>query len=153
MSHGTEPGFELDPRLASDTVFVADWQLCRVLLMNDARFPWLVLVPRRLALVELDDLDADDHAILMHETRRAMKALRGAVECDKLNIGALGNIVRQLHVHVVARRENDAAWPGPVWGHGAAHRYTPEACEMLFKALRREGIEDFACARNPRHDD
>lgn len=153
MSDDPASGFELDPRLASDTVFVADWQLCRVLLMDDARFPWLVLVPRRLALVELDDLDADDHAILMHEIRRAMKALRGATECDKLNIGALGNVVRQLHVHVVARRESDPAWPGPVWGHGAAHHYTPEARDKLVKALLREGIEDFTCIRDPRHDD
>jgi diadenosine tetraphosphate (Ap4A) HIT family hydrolase len=74
----------------------------------------------------------------MCEITRAMKVLRGVVECDKLNVGALGNIVRQLHVHVVARREGDAAWPGPVWGHGPAHHYLPEARDKLLADLRRE---------------
>ena len=137
MSDDAEAGFELDPRLSADTVFVADWNLCRVLLMDDARFPWLILVPRRAGAVELDDLDENDHAHLMHEVRRAMKVLRGVVECDKLNVGALGNIVRQLHVHVVARRENDAAWPGPVWGAGTPHRYEPAARNALVEQLRR----------------
>lgn len=138
MSHDREAPFELDSRLAGDTVFVADWQLCRVLLMDDARFPWLVLVPRRAGVSELDDLGENDHTRLMHEIRHAMKTLRGVVECNKLNVGALGNIVRQLHVHVVARREGDAAWPGPVWGHGPAHHYLPEARDKLLADLRRE---------------
>jgi diadenosine tetraphosphate (Ap4A) HIT family hydrolase len=77
----------------------------------------------------------------MRETTRAMNALRGVVECDKLNVGALGNIVRQLHVHVVARRKGDAAWPGPVWGHGPAHHYLPEARDKLLHDLRRESRE------------
>jgi len=136
MSDAREAGFELDPRLAHDTVFIADWPLCRVLLMDDARFPWLVLVPRRVGLVELDDLDETDNTRLVHEIRRAMKTLRGVIECDKINVGALGNIVRQLHVHVVARREGDAAWPGPVWGHGPAQRYTQEARDGLIARLR-----------------
>lgn len=136
MSNVREAGFELDPRLARDTVFGADWQLCRVLLRDDARFPWLVLVPRRAGLAELDDLDETDNTRLMHEIRRAMKKLRGLGECDKLNVGALGNIVRQLHVHVVARHQRDAAWPGPVWGHGPAQRYTPEARDGLIARLR-----------------
>jgi len=104
--------------------------------MDDARFPWLVLVPRRVGLVELDDLDETDNTRLVHEIRRAMKTLRGVIECDKINVGALGNIVRQLHVHVVARREGDAAWPGPVWGHGPAQRYTQEARDGLIARLR-----------------
>ena len=136
MSDAREAGFELDPRLAHDTAFIADWPLCRVLLMDDARFLWLVLVPRRVELVELDDLDETDNTRLMHEIRRAMETLRGVVECDKINVGALGNIVRQLHVHVVARREGDAAWPGPVWGHGPAQRYTQEARDGLIARLR-----------------
>lgn len=136
MSDARKAGFELDPRLAHDTAFIADWPLCRVLLMDDARFPWLVLVPRRAALVELDDLDEADDARLVHEIRRAMKALRDVAGCDKLNVGALGNIVRQLHVHVVARRGGDAAWPGPVWGHGPARSYTPEARDGLIARLR-----------------
>ena len=141
MSDDPASGFELDPRLAADTVFVADWKLCRVLLMDDARFPWLILVPRRAGLVELDDLGEDGRARLMHEIRRAMQTLRGAASCDKLNVGALGNIVRQLHVHVVARREGDAAWPAPVWGNGAAQRYAPEMRDRLVEALRDEGCD------------
>ncbi len=136
MSDAREAGFELDPRLAHDTAFIADWPLCRVLLMDDARFPWLVLVPRRVDLAELDDLDETDNTRLMHEIRRAMETLRGVVACDKINVGALGNIVRQLHVHVVARREGDAAWPGPVWGHGPTQRYTPATPEGLIARLR-----------------
>ena len=131
-----EAGFELDSRLASDTAFVADRPLCRVLLMDDARFPWLILVPRRAGMTELDDVDEDDRTLLMQEIQAAMKALRTAVACDKLNVGVLGNIVRQLHVHVVARRVGDAAWPGPVWGHGPAQRYTPEARDALVARLR-----------------
>lgn len=138
MSGTSEAPFELDPRLAKDTVSVADWQLCRVLLMDDAQFPWLVLVPRRAGLVEIDDLDEADRTRLMHEIQRAMKTLRGVVECDKINVGALGNIVRQLHVHVVARRRDDPAWPGPVWGHGPAHHYLPEARDKLVTMLRHE---------------
>lgn len=145
MKPAHEAGFQLDARLAADTVFVADWTLCRVLLMDDAQFPWLVLVPRREGLAELDDLAERERTQLMREVTRAMKMLRGVVECDKLNIGALGNIVRQLHVHVVARREGDAAWPGPVWGHGPAHHYLPEARDKLLADLRREsGAEDTA---------
>ncbi|HEX5953701.1 MAG TPA: HIT family protein [Rhodanobacteraceae bacterium] len=136
MSGAPEAGFELDPRLAHDAAFVADWQLCRVLLMDDARFPWLVLVPRRAGLVELDDLDETGNARLMHEIRRAMETLRGVAGYEKTNVGALGNIVRQLHVHVVARREEDAAWPGPVWGHGPAQRYIPEVRDGLIARLR-----------------
>lgn len=156
MNADQEARFELDPRLARDTVFVADWQLCRVLLMDDAQFPWLVLVPRRADAVELDDLDEHDRTRLMHEIQRAMKTLRAVADCDKLNVGALGNIVRQLHVHVVARRKDDPAWPGPVWGHGPAHHYMPEARDKLVKALYREGydyVEDFICIMRRSHDD
>lgn len=115
----------LDPRLAADTVPVADLALCSVRLMDDARFGWLVLVPRQSALEEVTDLPADQRALMWQEVELAGEALREVFPCDKLNIGALGNIVRQLHVHVVARREGDAAWPGPVWGSGPAAPYTP----------------------------
>jgi diadenosine tetraphosphate (Ap4A) HIT family hydrolase len=138
MNDDREAGFELDPRLARDTVFVADWPLCRVLLMDDARFPWLVLVPRRPGLVELDDLDANERLSLTREVDQAMVRLRLVTPCDKLNVGALGNIVRQLHVHVVARRQDDAAWPGPVWGHGSAQRYTPAQRNALTSRLRTD---------------
>lgn len=130
-------GFTLDPRLAADTAFVADWGLSRVLLMDDARFPWLILVPRREGLVELDDLAPDEQLQLLGEINGAMALLRNAGPCDKLNIGALGNMVRQLHVHVVARREGDAAWPGPVWGSGTAVRRASAARDALVEMLRR----------------
>lgn len=139
MTVDQETQFELDPRLAGDTAFVANWDLCQVRLMDDARFPWLVLVPRRAGAVELDDLDEDDRTRLMHEIQRAMKTLRGMADCDRLNVGALGNIVRQLHVHVVARRKDDPAWPGPVWGHGSAQHYLPAARDKLVADLRRDG--------------
>jgi len=128
-------GFELDPRLAADTRPVARLALCEVRLMDDARFPWLVLVPRRPALVEIADLAEADQRTLWLEVNRAAAALRATAACDKINIGALGNIVRQLHVHVVARREGDEAWPGPVWGHGRAQRYAHDPCERLIECL------------------
>lgn len=115
--------FELDARLAGDTLVVGDLPLCRVLLMRDSRFAWLVLVPRQAGLAEVADLAEADRAALWREVDQAGAALRAVAPCDKLNIGALGNIVRQLHVHVVARVEGDAAWPGPVWGSGKAEPY------------------------------
>lgn len=128
--------FALDPRLAADTAPVAELPLSRLLLMDDARFPWLILVPRRPGLVELADLDRAAQHALLDEVQRVSAALRAAAPCDKLNIGALGNVVRQLHVHVVARRAGDAAWPGPVWGSGAAERYAADAREALLARLR-----------------
>ncbi len=127
--------FVLDPQLTRESVFVADRALCRVLLMDDARFPWLVLVPRRAGLVELFDLDATERALLFDELEQAARALRSIAPCAKLNVGALGNVVRQLHVHVVARREDDAAWPGPVWGHGSRQPYAAGACATRVNAL------------------
>jgi len=128
--------FELDPRLAGDTLVVGDLALCRVLLMRDSRFAWLVLVPRRTGLVEVADLPEDERALLWREVDAAGAALRAVAPCDKLNIGALGNIVRQLHVHVVARREGDAAWPGPVWGSGRPEAYAKGEAEHLADTLR-----------------
>ena len=116
--------FTLHPRLAADTSFIADWPLCRVLLMEDARYFWLVLVPRRDGVTEITDLSAEDRALLMEETARAGEIIKGGA---KLNIGALGNLVPQLHLHVVARRSGDPAWPGPVWGHSPAVAYDDAA--------------------------
>lgn len=129
--------FALDPRLAADTVAVASLPLCEVLLMNDVRYAWLVLVPRRGGLSEITDLAADEQALLWQEVNRATAALRAVAPCDKLNLGALGNIVRQLHVHVVARCIGDAAWPGPVWGSGNTEPYQPTARETLLDDLRK----------------
>ncbi len=127
--------FVLDARLAADSVPVIELPLCSVRLMDDARFAWLLLVPRRPGLSEIHDLDAIGQERLWREIRLASGALRSVAPCDKLNLGALGNIVRQLHVHVVARREGDAAWPGPVWGSGAAEPYAAPARERLVDAL------------------
>jgi diadenosine tetraphosphate (Ap4A) HIT family hydrolase len=129
-------GFVLDPRLAADTVPLARLDLCEVRLMNDARFAWLVLVPQRAGMVETADLTPSERTLLWHEVERAGAALRQTVACDKLNLGALGNIVRQLHVHVVARREGDAAWPGPVWGSGPAEAYPAAIRDSLVQALQ-----------------
>jgi len=128
--------FVLHPRLAADTAFVADWDLSRVLLMDDARYPWAILVPRRADMTELFDLDAQDRAALTEEVARAARMLKAMTGAAKINIGALGNLVPQLHVHVVARCESDAAWPGPVWGHGAAVRYEPARRDAFVEELR-----------------
>jgi diadenosine tetraphosphate (Ap4A) HIT family hydrolase len=111
--------------------------LCSVRLMNDARFPWLVLVPRQEDLVEITDLGAKERAILIEEIARCAEALKSAAPCDKLNIGALGNLVPQLHIHVVARVEGDAAWPAPVWGTGTAKPYDQGWRDGLIHALRQ----------------
>ncbi|MEO8778181.1 MAG: HIT family protein [Rhodanobacter sp.] len=132
----TLDAFALDPRLAADTHLVASLPLCEVQLMDDARYAWLVLVPRRGSLIEITDLGDDDQATLWHEVNRASRALRATTPCDKLNLGALGNIVRQLHVHVVARCAGDAGWPGPVWGHGPAQPYAEAALHERLAALR-----------------
>jgi diadenosine tetraphosphate (Ap4A) HIT family hydrolase len=108
--------FQLHPTLADDTIEVAQWPLCRVILMNDSRYPWLILVPARADMKEMHDLDAADQSLLMSEIDRASRVLSDLFTPDKINVGALGNIVQQLHIHVVARFKTDDAWPGPVWG-------------------------------------
>ena len=128
--------FALDERLARDTHPVGDLVLCRLLLMNDSRWPWFVLVPRRDKLIELADLDAAGRAGLIEETARVSTWLKAHARADKINVGALGNIVRQLHVHVLARRDGDPAWPGPVWGFGAAAPYARAAAEGWVAASR-----------------
>jgi diadenosine tetraphosphate (Ap4A) HIT family hydrolase len=128
--------FLLHPRLAADTAFVTDWPVSRVLLMDDARYPWLILVPRRVDVTELFELAADDRAALTEEISRAAQVLKTSSGAKKINIGALGNLVPQLHIHIVARDESDAAWPGPVWGHGAAVRYDPARRDALVEELR-----------------
>ncbi|MGN6229333.1 MAG: HIT domain-containing protein [Dyella sp.] len=129
--------FTLDARLAADSVPVIDLPLCSVRLMNDARFAWLLLVPRRAGMSELHDLDEADQEQLWRDIRSTTQALRAVAPCDKLNIGALGNIVRQLHVHVVARMVGDAAWPGPVWGHEQPSPHGTVEIERTIASLRQ----------------
>ena len=126
----------MDSRLAADSHWVADGPLCQVRVMDDTRFPWLVLVPRIADAVEWFDLGESDQHMVLYEVSQAASLLRTQSGCEKLNIGALGNIVRQLHVHVVARRRVDAAWPGPVWGSGEAKRFSAFALEARLAELR-----------------
>jgi len=116
MVSGVTKDWSLHPQLAQDTVPVGDMPLARVLLARDANYPWLILVPRLPGLVELIDLEENAQVQLLGEIAAAARALKTATKCDKLNIAALGNQVPQLHVHVIARRRTDAAWPKPVWG-------------------------------------
>jgi len=130
--------FVLDPRLANATAFACDWTLSRVLLMNDTRYPWLVLVPRRAGAVEVFDLSPADQALLWREVAHAGLLLKGASGCGKVNVGALGNIVSQLHIHIVARTQGDFAWPGPVWGKGEAMRFDADA--LSAEVVRWRGL-------------
>jgi len=127
--------FSLHPRLAADTVFVADWALSRVVAMNDARFPWLILIPRRDGATELFHLNAEDRRTMIEEIARASDGLKRLTAAAKINVGALGNLVPQLHVHIVARNPGDAAWPGPVWGQGTAQLYEPDALDAFVRQL------------------
>lgn len=128
--------FALDPKLAADTTEIGDLTLCTVRLLNDARFPWLVLVPQRAGVAELFELSASDRAALIEEVSQCAAALRAVTQCLKINVGALGNVVRQLHIHVVARFESDAAWPGPVWGAGTEIPYEKAAQDELIARIR-----------------
>lgn len=132
----SDADFELDPRLRDDTQHVAALPLCEVLLMKDARFPWLILVPRVAGCAEILDLPDGARTLLWQEINQTAAALCEVAPCDKLNIGALGNIVRQLHVHIVARKTGDAAWPGPVWGQGRAEPYQDDALSVLMQKLQ-----------------
>ena len=129
------PDFALDPRLDADTTPVTELALSTLRLARDARFPWLILVPRRANLAEIIDLEDADRAALFDEITAVSRALRDATGCDKLNVAALGNQVRQLHVHVIARFETDAAWPGPIWGSGAPVAYATAARDRLVADL------------------
>ena len=128
--------FTLHEWLAADSVALGEGPLSLVRLMNDRRFPWLILVPRRPGLREIYELAEPDRALLIEEVAAAGRSLQTATAAAKINVGALGNLVPQLHVHVVARSPGDAAWPGPVWGHGR-----PEAYDAAGLAARRSLLE------------
>jgi diadenosine tetraphosphate (Ap4A) HIT family hydrolase len=133
--------FAIDSRLAADTLPLGDLPLCRVLLMNDNRFPWLILVPRHASLSEIHDLTPAERAVLIEEAAFAGEKLKAFTRAKKINTGALGNMVAQLHVHVVARFDADAAWPGPVWGSGKAIPYA-DAAPVLASLRAALGLED-----------
>ena len=127
--------FRLDDRLARDSALVMRLGLCELRLQNDSRWPWLVLVPQRGGASELFDLTPLDQAVLTFETNLVASALKDVTGATKINVGALGNIVRQLHVHVIARHENDPNWPGPIWGYGAREAYGAAEKQALMKKI------------------
>jgi diadenosine tetraphosphate (Ap4A) HIT family hydrolase len=133
-----DSAWSLHPQLEKDTIDIGDLPLSRVLVIRDANYPWLLLVPRRSEAVEIIDLDEVEQAQLMTETSRAARALKDVTKCDKLNIAALGNVVPQLHVHIIARRAGDAAWPRPVWGVMQPLPHDAEEVQTFISTLRRK---------------
>ncbi|GAA5075872.1 HIT family protein [Lysobacter panacisoli] len=133
---GAHEPWQLHPQLAQDTHPVAHFALSELRLMDDANHPWLILVPRVAEAIELIDLDEAQQATLLHEINAACHALRAAFEPHKLNVAALGNVVSQLHVHVIARFPDDIAWPRPVWGTATAQPYSPEALVARIRQLQ-----------------
>lgn len=138
--------FSLDSRLQQDTLVVGDFPLCRLLLMNDAHYPWFILVPRREAVSELFQLDIADQQSLWRETTRLAEVLKDAFSADKMNVATLGNVVSQLHMHVIVRRREDAAWPAPVWGRHPAQAYTAVEIAAIRERLRLVLTGDFQFA-------
>jgi len=131
-------GWSLHPQLVRDTIPLGDMALSQVLIIKDANYPWLLLVPRRPAIVEIIDLDEVEQAQLMVEIARVGRALKDVTQCDKLNIAALGNAVPQLHVHVIARRKTDKAWPKPVWGAVEPLDHDAGELDRFMTAMRKK---------------
>ncbi|WP_278958563.1 HIT domain-containing protein [Aquipseudomonas alcaligenes] len=138
--------FALDPRLQQDTLAIGDFPLCRLLLMNDANYPWFILVPRREAVSELFQLDQADQQQLWLETTRLAETFKDAFVADKMNVATLGNVVSQLHMHVIVRRRDDPAWPAPVWGRLPARPYEVAEIAALQQRLRLVLTNDFQFA-------
>jgi diadenosine tetraphosphate (Ap4A) HIT family hydrolase len=134
----SDSAWTLSAQLKTDTIDIGDLPLSRVLIIKDAHYPWLLLVPRRPDIIEIIDLSEVEQAQLMTEICRVARALKDITKCDKLNIAALGNLVPQLHVHVIARRAGDAAWPRPVWGVMPALPHDAEEVQNFISALRRK---------------
>jgi len=133
--------FKADPTFDAGSVVVCDWPLCQVRLQDDARFPWLILIPRRAGLHEIEDLTPAERAVLLDEVVRAGESVRALGQAagrpvQKLNVAALGNVTAQLHVHVVGRRHDDGLWPDPVWGRGAAVPYGANGLQAAISRMR-----------------
>ncbi|WP_323987450.1 HIT domain-containing protein [Pseudomonas canadensis] len=135
--------FALDQRLQQDTLVIGDFPLCRLLLSNDSNYPWFILVPRINAISEVFQLDVVDQQRLWQETTALAQLLNEGLAADKMNIGALGNVVSQLHVHVIVRKRDDAAWPAPVWGKQPAKPYTDQQVSAIRARLRELLPADF----------
>lgn len=133
--------FALHPQLAADCVVIGDLRLCRLLLMDDANYPWCILVPRRAGVREIHELAPDDQALLLGEVTRLSAAMQSLFAADKMNVAALGNVVPQLHVHVIARRAGDPAWPRPVWGAVPRRPYAePERAAVVARLREHPGL-------------
>lgn len=135
------PPFKADPAFEAGSVVVCDWPLCQLRLQDDARFPWLILIPRRAGLYEIEDLNPVERAALMDEIVRAGEIVRtlgraAGRPVQKLNVAALGNVTAQLHVHVIGRRHDDGLWPEPVWGRGAAVPYGANGLQAAVSRIR-----------------
>ncbi|WP_422490742.1 HIT domain-containing protein [Endozoicomonas sp. ALE010] len=137
----TVSSFELDPQLARDSVVIGDFPVCRLLLMNDSQYPWFILVPRIQGVEEIYQLDEAAQQQLLFESSYLAEMLQVLFSADKINVAALGNVVRQLHVHHVVRFTADAAWPAPVWGRHPARPYTDEQLAEVMHKLKT-GITD-----------
>ena len=135
--------FALDPRLQQDTLTIGDFPLSRLLLSNDSNYPWFILVPRRDDISEIFQLDVADQQQLWQETTALSEVLKDSFDADKLNVAALGNVVSQLHMHVIVRKREDAAWPAPVWGRHPATPYSQEQVATIRERLRLVLSDDF----------
>lgn len=135
--------FTLDSRLQQDTLPIGDFPLCRLLLSNDANYPWFILVPRREDISELFQLDVTDQQQLWWETTALAEVLKDSFDADKMNVATLGNVVSQLHMHVIVRKRDDAAWPAPVWGKHPAKPYSAQQVEAIRDRLRVVLADDF----------
>ena len=135
--------FALDQRLQQDTLAIGDFPLCRLLLSNDSNYPWYILVPRINGISEVFQLGVADQQKLWEETTALAQLLNEGLVADKMNIGALGNVVSQLHVHVIVRKRDDIAWPAPVWGKHPARPYTEEHVTAIRARLRELLPADF----------
>lgn len=131
--------FQLHPQLSADTIFITDLPLCRVLLMNNKNFPWLILVPMRAGIREIFDLGTEDYTQAMNEIRKVSQAFADLSKAYKMNIAALGNMVPQLHIHIIARFEGDSAWPKPVWSATEpATKYSAQEAESLIAQIKEK---------------
>lgn len=136
--------FALDSRLQQDCLALGDFPLCRLLLMNDAHYPWFILVPRREEVCELFQLDEHDQRALWQETTFLAETLKDSFGADKMNVATLGNVVSQLHMHVIVRRRDDTAWPAPVWGKVPAQAYSEEQVAAIKARLRLVLTDNFS---------
>ena len=128
--------FVLDPRIKTDSIFICDLELCQLRVQNDQRYPWLVLVPKVTNATEVHELSTEMQAQLMAESSAVAEVLKAHTGCTKINVANLGNVVSQLHWHVLARFENDLTWPGPVWGVGAAKPYEEKELARFIEQIK-----------------